>query len=170
MPPGRIGSGGITARILDLGIRWRWVVSFTPRPLYPQEKGPWYPLDRRLGVPHSRSGSGGEEKNPLPGFEHPIIQPVAQRYTTELSRLLSLKYHRTKSIPSCSRSPVFINSIHVVFSRHLTCSNPFNSSTSVSHLFRSSCLNSYIWRRIVKFSFRPLLFILILFSLAHFNV
>jgi len=26
-----------------------WVVSFTPRPLYPQGKGPWYPLDSRLG-------------------------------------------------------------------------------------------------------------------------
>jgi len=25
------------------------VVSFTARPLYPQGKSPWYPLDRRLG-------------------------------------------------------------------------------------------------------------------------
>jgi len=33
----------------DLGTRWRWVVSFTPQPLYPQGKSPWYPLDRRLG-------------------------------------------------------------------------------------------------------------------------
>jgi hypothetical protein len=44
---------------------------------------PWYPLDRRLGGPQSRSGRGGEEKNshPLPGLEPPIIQPIAQRYT-----------------------------------------------------------------------------------------
>jgi hypothetical protein len=34
--------------ILDLGTRWRWVVSFTPRPLYTQGKSPWYLLDRRL--------------------------------------------------------------------------------------------------------------------------
>jgi hypothetical protein len=27
----------------DLGTRWRWVVSFTPRPLYPQRNSPWYP-------------------------------------------------------------------------------------------------------------------------------
>jgi len=27
-------------RILKLGTRWRWVVSFTPRPLYPQGKSP----------------------------------------------------------------------------------------------------------------------------------
>jgi hypothetical protein len=34
---------------IDLGTRWKWVVSFTLRPLYPQRKSPWYPLDRRLG-------------------------------------------------------------------------------------------------------------------------
>jgi hypothetical protein len=65
------GNGGIVPRILDLGTRWRWAVSFILRPLYPQGKMPWYPLDRRLGVPQSRSGRGGEEKNfqPLPGIE-----------------------------------------------------------------------------------------------------
>jgi hypothetical protein len=84
------GSGGIAPRILDVGTRWRLVVSFTSRPLYPQGKSPWYPLSRRLGWPQSRSGRDGEEKNshPLPGLELPIIQPIAQRYTTELSRLL----------------------------------------------------------------------------------
>jgi hypothetical protein len=35
------GSGGIAPRILDLGTRWRSVISFTPRPLYPQEKSLW---------------------------------------------------------------------------------------------------------------------------------
>jgi hypothetical protein len=64
-------SGGIAPLILILGTRWRWVVSFTPRPLHPQEKRPWYPLDRRPGGSQSRSESGGEEKNsqPLPGLE-----------------------------------------------------------------------------------------------------
>jgi hypothetical protein len=88
------GNGGIAPRILDLGIRWRWVVNFTPRPLYPQRKSPWYPLDRGLGGHQSRSGRGGEEKNsqPQPALEHPIIQPVAQCYTTELSRLLLIAH------------------------------------------------------------------------------
>jgi hypothetical protein len=31
-------SAGITPRILDLSTRWRWVDSFTPRPLYPKGK------------------------------------------------------------------------------------------------------------------------------------
>jgi len=37
---GVLGSGVIALRIPDLGTRWRWVVSFTPQPLYPQGKSP----------------------------------------------------------------------------------------------------------------------------------
>jgi hypothetical protein len=53
-------------------------------------KEPVYLLDRRLGGPQSRSEHDGKKKNsqPLPGLEPPIIQPVTQCYTTELSRLL----------------------------------------------------------------------------------
>jgi hypothetical protein len=89
------GNGCIAPCILYLGTRWRWVVSFTPRPLYPKGKSLSYPLDRRLGGPQSRSGRGGEEKNsqPLPGLEPPIIQPIAQGCNTELSRLL-FRFHR----------------------------------------------------------------------------
>jgi hypothetical protein len=66
----------------------------TPSAL-PQGKNPWYPLYRRLGGPQSRSGRGGEEKNfqPLLELEPPIIQPVAQSYTAELSRLLLYSYN-----------------------------------------------------------------------------
>jgi hypothetical protein len=48
-----------------------------------------YPLDRRMGGPQSWSGQSAEEKNchPLLRLELSILQPVAQRYTTELSRL-----------------------------------------------------------------------------------
>jgi hypothetical protein len=58
----------------------------------PQGKSSRYPLDRRLGGPQSRSGCCGEEKNsqPLLGLEPLIIQPVAQRYTPELSRLIGI--------------------------------------------------------------------------------
>jgi hypothetical protein len=47
-------------------------------------------LDRRLGGPQCRYGRCGEKKNsqPLPGLETPIMQPIAQSYTAELSRLL----------------------------------------------------------------------------------
>jgi hypothetical protein len=86
------GSGGIAPRILDLGTRWRQMVSFTPRPLYPQGKSPSYPLDRRLGGPQGRSGRGGEEKNsqPPPGIEpqnpdHPIRSPMLYRLSYHCS-------------------------------------------------------------------------------------
>jgi hypothetical protein len=73
-------SGGIAPHIFDLGTRWRWVVSFTPLPLYPQGKRPWYPLDRRLVGPQSRSGGSGVKKSsqPMSGLEPPIIQLIAQ--------------------------------------------------------------------------------------------
>jgi len=47
------------------------VVNFTPHPLYPWGKNTWYPQDRRLGGPQSRSVHGDEEKNsqPPPGIE-----------------------------------------------------------------------------------------------------
>jgi hypothetical protein len=90
-----------------------------------------FPLDRRLGGPQSRSGSGDGEKisKPLPRLEPPIIQPVAQRYTTELFRLLS-------------DSDMKINAIVFVFTncRH------FNACTGHTILFRkfswSTCYSS----------------------------
>jgi len=42
------------------------VVGFMLQPLYSQGKSPWFPLDRRLGGFQSRSGRGGEKKNPQP--------------------------------------------------------------------------------------------------------
>jgi hypothetical protein len=98
------GSWGIALRILDTDTRWRWVVSFTPGSLYPQGKSSWHSLDRRLGGPQSRSGHGGEEKNsqPLSELKPPIIQPVAQRYTTELTRLIITLYYDTKNNYSIS--------------------------------------------------------------------
>jgi hypothetical protein len=85
-----LGNGDVAPNILNLCTKWGWEVGFMTRPFYPHEKRPWYPLDRRLDGHQSRSGRGGEEKNsqPLPGLEPHIIQPIAQRYTTELSRLL----------------------------------------------------------------------------------
>jgi len=69
-----LGSGGIVPQILDLGTRWRRVVSFTAQSrqvfsftaqsLYPWGKNPWYSLDRRLGGTQWQEG-----KNPSPCWE-----------------------------------------------------------------------------------------------------
>jgi hypothetical protein len=65
------------------------MVSLKLRPPYLQGKSPWYSLDRWLREPQSRSECGGGEKNSqtLMEIEPPIIQPIAQPYTTEQSRL-----------------------------------------------------------------------------------
>jgi hypothetical protein len=78
------------------------MISFMPWALYHQGKSPWFPLDRRLGEPQSLSGRGGEKENsqPLSRLEPPIIQPLAQFYTTELSQLLLLWSYFCKKINS----------------------------------------------------------------------
>jgi hypothetical protein len=67
----------------DLGTRWMWVVSFTP-----EERTPWYRLDKSVSGPQSRSGRGGEEKNSETRRESntrtPNIQPIAQRSTRKV--------------------------------------------------------------------------------------
>jgi hypothetical protein len=52
------------------------VVTFTPRPLYPQVKSPLYPMNRRLGGPQSRSGRGDKEKNSQPRRESNSRTPI----------------------------------------------------------------------------------------------
>jgi len=71
MPLRRRENGDTAPRILDLGTRWRWVVSFTLQSFYPRKNNPWYPLERRLGGIQRRYGRGGEEKKSLlmPGIE-----------------------------------------------------------------------------------------------------
>jgi hypothetical protein len=54
-----MGEWKYSSTILDLGTRWRWVVSLSPRPLYPLINRPRYPSYERMGGPQSRSG---EEK------------------------------------------------------------------------------------------------------------
>jgi hypothetical protein len=80
-----MGSGCIDPHFLDLGTNWRWVVNFTPRPLYPRGKSPRYPLDRRLGGPQSQSERFGEVKILDPtgtrNSDSSVVQPVASRYT-----------------------------------------------------------------------------------------
>jgi hypothetical protein len=78
------GSGCINPHLLDLGTSWRWVVSFTPRPLYPREKAPvpigweaaWAPKQvwktwRRENSWHYRDSNS----------DLSVVQPVASRYT-----------------------------------------------------------------------------------------
>jgi hypothetical protein len=79
------GSGGVAPRILDLGTRWRWVVSFTPQPLYPQGKSPGTHWIGGWVGPRAVLDAVVKRKIPSPRRESnprtPIIQSVSQRYT-----------------------------------------------------------------------------------------
>jgi hypothetical protein len=72
------GSGGITPLIIDLGTRWRWVVSFTPRPLYPQGKSSWYPFGKRLG------GRWWREKFPAPAGNRTLQHRSSNLYPSAI--------------------------------------------------------------------------------------
>jgi hypothetical protein len=112
-------SGCIDPHFLELGTSWRWVVSFTPRPLYLLWESLRYPLDRRLGWPQSWSGRRGEEKiiyptgtrTPTPRSSSPY--PVAM--PTALSRLWKIYLNPQLDIQllSASRSFYFGNAIWV---------------------------------------------------------
>jgi hypothetical protein len=61
----------------------------------PPGKEPLLPIGYEAAWSQSRSGHDGEKKNSQP--ELPIIQPVAERYTTELSRLLNGSLQQTEA-------------------------------------------------------------------------
>jgi hypothetical protein len=100
------GSGGIAPRILDHSTKCRWVVSFTPRPLHPQGRSPWCPLDKMLGGPQSGSGHDDKDKNsqPLLGLkppDHPARSPELYH------RVIPAPYlPKTKSISLWSASSI----------------------------------------------------------------
>jgi hypothetical protein len=111
MPWRRVGKWRYSSIILDLDTRWRWVPSFTPRPLLPQGNRLWYQLDRRLGEPPSRPGSCGEEKNIFPdGNRTWAVQPVAimtDRRSSFRKCLQSLVISRSLLDPN-----IFLSTLH----------------------------------------------------------
>jgi hypothetical protein len=72
----------VTAPLLpNFTTRWRWVVNFTPWPLF-SRKELRYRLNWRLGRPLSRSGVFWRREHSLPllGFEPWTVQLVDSRY------------------------------------------------------------------------------------------
>jgi hypothetical protein len=73
--------GGADVQIhiyLTLAQVWRWMVSFTPRPLYPQRKNPWYPLYRRLHGSQVQCGLCGENSWPQTSTPQPCSQSLTE--------------------------------------------------------------------------------------------
>jgi hypothetical protein len=100
---GILGGGGIALHILDLVTRWRWVVSFTPGPLYPQVKRPWYPLVRR-GWVGTRAGLDAVVKRNIPSpcrESNPDLRahgPALYRWTIPAPRFLCKRNKIVQSV------------------------------------------------------------------------
>jgi hypothetical protein len=87
----------IDPHFLDLGSRWRWVASFSPRPLYALVKSPQYPLDRGLSGSQSRSWrraeviiispTGTQTPTPRSSSSYPVAIPTA---LSRLRRLINI--------------------------------------------------------------------------------
>jgi hypothetical protein len=86
MPWRRIGEWRHRSTIHNLGTRCRWMVSFTPRPLYSlRRENPRYPLKRRLG------GDIMEKRNlPLQGIELRFLGSPARNLVTIPTELFRL--------------------------------------------------------------------------------
>jgi hypothetical protein len=77
------GSGGIAPRVLNLGAKWRRVVSFTLRSSYRQGKDPLCPLDTGLGGGWARKPVWMRRRRKrnflqLSGIELLVVQSVVQ--------------------------------------------------------------------------------------------
>jgi hypothetical protein len=73
-----MGKGDIASLILSIGTRWRWVVNFTPRPLFSPGKN--YDTDwvgGCVGPTAGLDGYWGEKISLPPGFESRTVQPLA---------------------------------------------------------------------------------------------
>jgi len=111
------GSRSTAPLIHGLGTRWRWVVSFTTRPLYPWEVIPVL-LSRRLVKPYSWSGCFGEENNllPMPGFEPWLVQPLAQP-------LFQLRYPASYTL--CGKNEKFLSVVKQLLWRYKSLYSSF---------------------------------------------
>jgi hypothetical protein len=102
-------SGGIAPCILNLGTTWTWVVTFTPRPLYPRVESPRCPYDKKLGGRQNRYGRCGEEKKSYhcPSRELNTGRPARSLVTilTELPRLYTFK-SETNPLVSTTTCPL----------------------------------------------------------------
>jgi hypothetical protein len=89
------------------------MVSFTPRPPYPQGKRPHYPLDRRLGGPQSRSGRGEEGGNDI----------LHEAITYNGVRVVNFVTSKNLIVKSATYTTTFINTLGLLL--------------MVSHIIRS---------------------------------
>jgi hypothetical protein len=81
-----VWGGGIALLIRSRGTVWRWVISFTSRPLCPRGKSCRYPLVRRRSELHNWSGRSGEVRK---SFSFPFRESNPGRTAHNLFTILT---------------------------------------------------------------------------------
>jgi hypothetical protein len=117
--------------ILDLVTRWRWMLSFTPWPLYPQGRVTGTHCLEVVWVWKQRT----REKSLAPtGNRNPAVQPVVRRYTDWAIAALIL-YDESRESYNCSYRNLY---------ELLTCLAPhtpyYHSSFKFYRVFRKNCV------------------------------
>jgi hypothetical protein len=106
MPWRRIGGVDVYIHsFFDLGTRWRWVVIFTPRPLYPQGRAPgthwiggWVSPRAVLdAVVKRKIPSPRRESNPRTAIVQPIAQ-LSRLFHCEVKNILNSGYASSHSL------------------------------------------------------------------------
>jgi hypothetical protein len=102
-----------SSNILVLGTRWRSVVIFTLRQLYPKERVRQYPFDRRLGGPQSPYGPCKEEKNLAPAGNQTQAVQLTARWHTDWSIPTRYKYLQEYCCNYCHAYGVTIDGVYI---------------------------------------------------------
>jgi hypothetical protein len=77
---------------MNLGARWGWMVNATPQLLYPRERDR-ASITQEPGWASGPVWTGAQDLAPPPGFQPPIVQPVASCCTNyAILAIICFKY------------------------------------------------------------------------------
>jgi hypothetical protein len=93
-------SGCVDPRIPDLGISWRWVISFTRRPLYPPGKESPIPIEQEAGWAWEQVWTTWRKEKPCPyqDSNSDPSPPPSRQQVWELWFLLQYKNIKPKEV------------------------------------------------------------------------
>jgi hypothetical protein len=143
-------NGSIALHILDLGTRWRWVVSFTSQPFYPQGKSPWCPLDRmwqwREKFPASTRTQTCDHPAHSPVLYHWTIPAWVQYIYIRTSALLENMFEDTFSVACVAwRKFPSLTICSVVHQRENICPKFWDATSLCTFLSRYSVPAFRLW-------------------------
>jgi hypothetical protein len=126
--------------ILDLGTRWRWVVSFTPQPLYPREKSPRIHIIilrsqvRSCGICGGQSATRALVSIASSHYTncYTLIHPIIRHYIVSIQTVSLNNQLKNIIYPSAPTSPQY--TLTMKFSVCTSCKAPRDYIISINRL------------------------------------